>query len=89
MIYNSEDRTYVFNCPHCGNLVQVAKNEVNCTIFRHAIMKDNREQINPHSSKEFCDMVVEKELVYGCAKPFRLISNSHQEVIEAVICDYI
>ena len=28
--------SYVFACPHCGDLTQVLKNQVNCKIFRHA-----------------------------------------------------
>lgn len=29
--------TFVFPCPHCGNLTQVQKNQINCQIFRHAV----------------------------------------------------
>jgi len=29
--------SYYFNCPHCGDLTQVLKVQVNCKIFRHAM----------------------------------------------------
>ncbi len=41
------------------------------------------EQINPHMSKNECLILLEKNLIFGCAGPFKLVDN------KAEICDYI
>lgn len=74
-----------FNCPHCDGPVIVNRNEVNCTIFRHGTYKSTNQQVNPHLDKNSCDNLVEKDLVYGCCKPFRI--NVDKNVVE--FCDYI
>jgi hypothetical protein len=68
-------------CPHCNGEIIIT--ELNCGIFRHCLFKDTGKQLNPHSSKEICDLVIKENLVYGCAKPFK-INNG---IIEK--CDYI
>lgn len=68
-------------CPHCGGEVQILS--INCGIFRHAIFKENGKQLDPHAPKELCDRVVEENLVYGCAKPFRIVDGKAEK------CDYI
>jgi hypothetical protein len=78
---------YEFKCPHCQGDIIVHKNEINCCIFRHAILKSNYQQIDPHLPKDKCDALVREDLVYGCAKPFRIRIDNHRFVIE--ICDYI
>ena len=76
----------VVQCPHCGDFIFI--DQLNCQIFRHAVLISNREQINPHASKEECDSFVERGLVYGCAKPFRLVkTNDGAFVVEK--CNYI
>jgi len=87
--FQQEDNCYVFNCPHCDSLIQVEKNQVNCTIFRHGQYKSTGEQIPPHSSKEICDSLVKQNLIYGCGKPFKLLLDSNNIVSHAEICDYI
>ena len=72
-------------CPHCKESIIIE--EINCAIFRHAVLKINNQQINPHSSKDICDSLIEKKLIYGCGKPFQLIKKDNK--LEAVICDYI
>ena len=72
-------------CPHCKESIIIE--EINCAIFRHAVLKINNQQINPHSSKDICDSLIEKKLIYGCGKPFQIIKNNNK--LEAVICDYI
>ena len=69
-------------CPHCDALVEIK--ELNCRIFRHAIMKKTHKQINPHASKSECERLFKQGKVYGCAKPFRIDEDGN-----AVICDYI
>lgn len=76
---------YLFACPHCGGAVQVLENEVNCTIFRHAVLKANGQQISPHTPKAECDRLDSERLVEGCAKPFRL----NVPCMRVEICDYI
>ena len=82
---NNED-TYFFDCPHCGGTVIVMRNQVNCKIFRHGIHKITNQQINPHASKVECDKLINDDLVFGCAKPFRLVMGQKPY---AEICDYI
>jgi hypothetical protein len=38
----------IITCPHCQLLVEIE--EINCAIFRHAVLKKTNKQINPHSS---------------------------------------
>lgn len=78
---------YIFECPHCNDYIIVHKNELNCRIFRHAVYKINNEQINPHSSKDICDKLFNEDLIYGCAKPFQILS--YDDSYYAEICDYI
>jgi len=68
-------------CPHCNQNIEIIA--INCAIFRCGIYKHNFEQINPHLDKENCDKLKKEDKIYGCGKPFRLISN----VVEK--CDYI
>ena len=72
-------------CPHCKESIIIE--EINCAIFRHAVLKINNQQINTHSSKDICDSLIEKKLIYGCGKPFQLIKKDNK--LEAVICEYI
>lgn len=78
------DDYYLFNCPHCDDMIQVQKNQVNCKIFRHAIYKSDYTQINPHSNLEECTRLKNSNLVFGCAKPFILDIPS----MSVSICDY-
>jgi len=81
-------RVYTFNCPHCKGIVEVKEDQVNCQIFRHGIIKSTGMQVNPHSPKTYCDNLVEKKLVYGCCRPFKMfIHNTLEPYVE--VCDYI
>lgn len=73
-------------CPHCNELVLIT--EINCGIFRHATLKTNGEQIDPHSTKETCEDYVKKGLVYGCGKPFQIVILEGGKW-EIRICEYI
>lgn len=73
----------LFDCPHCDEGVIVKKNQVNCTIFRHGVFKNNYKQMGPHTKKEMCDYYFENGLIYGCGKPFKIVRD------KAVICGYI
>jgi hypothetical protein len=74
-------------CPHCELQIIIYKNEINCAIFRHGVLKNSGIQIGPHSSKEECEDLVMKDLIYGCGKPFKLENNNKE--YNPVICDYI
>ena len=41
---------YYFPCPYyfCRLIIHVNKQEINCTIFRHGIIKETRENIPQH-----------------------------------------
>ena len=78
----------IFNCCHCKNNFVMNTNDFNCKIIRHAIYKKNYEQINPHSSKEICDQLVKDDLIYGCAKPLKIIQNM-DGLYDVIICEYI
>ena len=70
-----------FKCPHCSGEIQILA--INCNVFRHAQYKSNGEQINPHASKEVCDLLIKEGLVNGCAKPFQIINGTITK------CDYV
>lgn len=73
-------------CPHCQGAILIRKNEINCGIFRHGLLKDGTP-MNPHSPKEECDRLFETSQIYGCGKPFRVFLRSNELLIET--CDYI
>ena len=86
VMYQDKD-VYIFNCPHCNDIVTVNKNEINCCIFRHAVYKKGK-QVNPHLSKEKCDKLINENKIYGCCKPFRFIyKKDGKHYVEK--CDYI
>lgn len=70
------------SCPHCDGTIQVNSNEINCGIFRHAVLKKTGKQVNPHLSKAECDKLGDS--IYGCGKPFRITQDLKIEK-----CDYI
>jgi hypothetical protein len=74
-------------CPHCELVILIYRNEINCAIFRHGVLKNSGAQVGPHSSKAECDDLVLRELIYGCGKPFRLTANDKEYMAE--ICEYI
>ena len=75
----------IVTCPHCNESIIIE--EINCGIFRHGVFKTNGMQMDPHSNKNICDEVVEKSLIYGCGKPFQIIAQDNNVIIQK--CDYI
>ena len=51
---------YFFNCPHCNQEVIVGIKELNCAIFRHAIYKNNYQQVDPHLQKDECEKLLKE-----------------------------
>ncbi len=82
----SDDKIIV-KCPHCENYIVIYKNEINCAIFRHGILKETYMQINPHTSKDICDKLAIEDKIFGCAKPFKIIYENNE--YNAIACDYI
>jgi len=72
----------IIECPHCKSFIEIE--QLNCRIFRHAYLKTNNQQINPHATKEECDNLINNNLIYGCGKPFRILEDN-----TVIICDYI
>ena len=85
--YIREDSIYLFECPNCDNIIQVSPNELNCRIFRHAVLKSNGQQINPHAPKEECDILINNNLIYGCGLPFKIYTLN--DSMYAISCGYI
>ena len=82
-----DNEVYIFECPHCKDLIMVNIREVNCQIFRHAQYKSNGIQINPHATKEECDYYINNNLIYGCGKPFKILEINNE--FQTEICEYI
>jgi hypothetical protein len=75
----------IVECPNCGGTIEIL--EINCGIFRHGILIETMEQINPHAPEDYCIDLINKNLIYGCGKPFQLIlENSQYKIIK---CNYI
>ena len=75
----------ILKCPHCNEYVIIEK--INCAIFRHGILKNNLQQIDPHALKELCDFFIQNNLIYGCGKPFKVVFKNDN--YETEICEYI
>lgn len=94
VIFDEKNNLYIFKCPHCDMFIEVEKNSVNCTIFRHAyFFRENNgnivltEQLNPHAPKEVCEQLRKEGKIYGCGKPFRM--EKVGDFYKIKICDYI
>ena len=83
----TEFEFYIFTCPYCEGTIIVHRNELNCRIFRHGVLKANQEQMNPHCPKEECDRLVAENLIIGCGKPFRVEGEGVN--VNVVMCGYI
>jgi hypothetical protein len=79
------NKGFEVKCPHCEEYVIIE--QINCAIFRHGIFKENFNQINPHLSKNECEQLVAKNLIYGCGKPFRI--EKINGIWTGIKCDYI
>ena len=84
-----DDSVKCVTCPNCLGIIWVQ--EVNCAIFRHGIMKENGQQIDPHASEELCAFLRDRNLIFGCGKPLRVLvqTENNQTVLTAETCDYI
>jgi len=76
----------ILKCPYCNLYFFIYKHELNCHIIRHAIYKENYNQVDPHLSKEECDNLVKKKLIYGCCNPIEIINENN--IYKCIKCDY-
>ena len=81
--YDTSTKSYYFQCPHCREFCEVRKEDIRCTIFRHAVFKKDMRFVPPHAPKEVCEGWLRDGVVYGCAKPFKFDGK------KVDICDYI
>jgi hypothetical protein len=65
----------IFDCPWCGGSVVVARREVNCRIFRHAVRRVDGVAVNPHMREEEMRGLLATQAVWGCGNPFRLVGE--------------
>ena len=72
-------------CPHCSEYIIIEK--LNCGIFRHGCFISSGKQIQPHATKELCELYINKNLIYGCGKPFQITKEGDEYKVS--ICDYI
>lgn len=84
LINDNKEEMFRFNCPHCEVILEVLKKDINCSIFRHGVFKNNWLLIPPHSSKEQINKWIEMDEMIGCGKPFKLTING-----KLSICEYI
>jgi len=76
-------------CAHCGGSIVVARSEVACKIFRHAVYKADGQPIPPHSTKNECDRLVAAGLIWGCGGPLRLIDGLGGASFIFLPCEYL
>ena len=74
-------------CVNCNDLVLIYKEDINCGIFRHGIMKGTNKQIDSHLGRKECEDLKKKDLIYGCGKPF--ILKEKDNIYWTEKCDYI
>lgn len=86
-LFDTYMKELLFDCPHCHKPILVYVAELNCKIFRHGIYKKTYKQIDPHLEKIKCDALIQKNEIYGCGKPFRIVEMNGEYIVE--ICDYI
>lgn len=79
-----DNKHIIIICPHCNDFILIE--ELNCCIFRHAVLIKTNKQIDPHASKELCEYYIKKNKIYGCGKPYKIIMEDN--VYKAIICDY-
>lgn len=77
----------ILECPNCGEFFETSISTINCAIYRHGVIKNNMEQMNPHAPKNVCDTLKQTDKIYGCGKPFQVVKEN--ESYKAVKCDYI
>jgi hypothetical protein len=88
------NNSFLFQCPNCDLYIEVRKDQINCSIFRHGFFYEKinntinlTSQMNPHTPKNICEDLVKQNKIYGCGKPFKLIVEAGE--CKPQVCDYI
>ena len=88
---NNNEVHIIIKCPHCEEFVLIEK--INCGIFRHGIIINTGNQMNPHETQQKCEELKNKNLIYGCGNPFRIKmkinENQNEKIYFSEICEYI
>lgn len=77
----------IVECPHCNGSIVITK--LNCGIFRHGVVKITNKPIDPHMNKSSCEKLILDRLIYGCGKPFQIVTNDTSNTYIVSKCDYI
>jgi hypothetical protein len=66
----------VVECPHCRNLLFLHVKPGQTLVFRHGILKENFNLVDPNVTNEECQLLLQNKKVIGCCKLFCVhISN--------------
>ena len=79
----------IYECPYndCKMKYIIEQKDINCGIFRCGYYKNNYQQIQPHTSKDKRDTLIQYDLIIGCGQPFRIIKDD--DIYKLIECDYI
>jgi hypothetical protein len=73
---SAEGKVHRFPCVWCQGMIEVPDSAIGCGIFRHAILRDTGQPINPHTPQQECERLVQLNLVRGCCQPFRFFLDT-------------
>jgi hypothetical protein len=76
----------ITSCPTCLGDIIILEEEINCSIFRHAVYKNGCE-VNPHTPEVIMKNMIQCDMIFGCGSPFRLVIK--EGVYTAETCDWI
>ena len=74
-------------CPYPDCAIAIEIVEINCSIFRCGVYKDTDQQIDSHLSKGECDKLKKQDKIWGCSRPFQLVTIN--ETCQLIRCEYI
>ena len=63
-------------CPWCNGQVEIL--QFNCNVFRHGVYKATMQQLDSHASEDICLDAIDRQLLYGCGKPFKYNETTDQ-----------
>lgn len=87
-VHLKSDTLWRVLCPTCGGPIEVSKDQVACSIFRHAVFLDGTP-VPPHSSKSQLELYKLHKLMRGCGSPFKLVPTADGVGKMAILCDYV
>lgn len=74
---------YVVVCPNCGGGCVISQRDLNCQVFRHAVVIATGQPLNPHAGQAECERMLTENKIRGCGAPFRFDGET------ATKCGYI